>query len=162
VTRGAFAALALASILSACSARPEHGAVPTITRTPVPTATLDLPDEPTPSYARTDTQGAVEFVVEPLNLDGPEDTIDFSVSMNTHSVDVGWDLAALSTLETDDGQEVQATMWPVGSGHHYAGTLSFPRVTSDGENLLDGAGNLRLVIRDTDVPERVFTWNIAP
>ena len=111
--------------------------------------------------ARTDVQGAVEFVVTPLNLTAPNATLDFDVSMNTHSIDLGWDLAALSTLRTDAGVEVAGQTWPVGSGHHYDGTLSFPATTADGRALLDGAATLTLTIRDTDVAERVFTWELG-
>jgi hypothetical protein len=122
---------------------------------------LPLPSPTAADPTRTDSQGAVEFVVEPINLDVAGETLDFTVSMNTHSVNVGWDLAALSSLETDTGLTVDGLSWPVGGGHHYGGTLSFPRTTSSGDDLLEGAASLRLIIRDTDVPERVFTWELA-
>ena len=109
---------------------------------------------------QTDDQGAVVFTATPLNLDAPGDTLDFDVTMNTHSVDVAWDLAAQSLLRTDTGVEVQAESWPIGSGHHYAGTLSFPAHTADGASVLEGASVLTLVIRDTDVPVRLFTWDL--
>ena len=112
--------------------------------------------------ARSDAQGAVEFVVEPLDLEGSGGNLEFAVSMTTHSVDLGWDLAATSTLQTDTGLEVGAVGWPVGSGNHVGGTLSFPRLAVDGQDLLEGGSILRLVIRDTDVPERVFTWKLDP
>lgn len=111
--------------------------------------------------ARTDSQGAVEFVVTPLNLTAPGETLDFDVSMNTHSVDVSWDLAAQSVLKTDTGREVKGLSWPVGGGHHYEGKLTFPAKTADGKALLDGATTLTLVIRDADAPERVFVWELS-
>jgi hypothetical protein len=100
--------------------------------------------------------------VEPLNLNESGDTLDFSVSMNTHSVDVGWDLAALATLETDAGINVGASGWPIGSGHHYGGTLSFPRLAADGADLLEekcaqvdrpGHGRARTGIHVGDLPD---------
>ncbi len=133
------------------------------TRTAVPSATAPAAPAggaPADLSTRTDDQGAVVFTATPLNLDGSGDTLDFDVTMNTHSVDVGWDLAARSVLRTDAGVEVQAVSWPVGSGHHYGGTLSFPASTPEGVPVLQGASVLTLVIRDTDVPERVFTWNL--
>jgi hypothetical protein len=114
-----------------------------------------------PALARTDSQGAVEFVVTPLNLTTPGASLDFDVAMNTHSVSVSWDLAAQSVLKTDAGLEVKGLSWPVGGGHHYDGTLTFPAQTADGKALLDGARTLTLTIRDTDVPERVFTWSLS-
>jgi hypothetical protein len=104
----------------------------------------------------------VEFAITPLNLATPGATLDFDVSMNTHSVDLGWDLAARSTLAADTGLEVTGQSWPVGSGHHYDGTLSFPTAAADGKALLSGAKTLTLTIRDTDVPQRVFTWELEP
>lgn len=161
------AALVAALILSACSPAAADeaysGLPPTPTRTTVPSATPAIaPEPPSGSLVRTDAQGAVEFVVEALNLHKPGETLDFRVTMDTHSVDLGWDLAALSTLETDTGLRVGAIEWPVGGGHHYAGTLTFPRLTADGADLLEGAAGVRLIVRDTDVPERVFDWDIAP
>ena len=60
--------------------------------------------------ARIDEQGAVVFEVTPLNLGTPADTLEFDVAMNTHSVDLSMDLAALSTLSTDTGISLQAMM----------------------------------------------------
>lgn len=148
--------LVLALGLAACSSP----AVP-ISPTPGEDPALALATKTGDDVAVNDSQGAVEFVVTPLNLASPGATIDFKVSMNTHSVDLGWDLAALSTLTADTGLVANGRTWPVGSGHHYEGILSFPASTLDGKPLLEGATTLRLVIRDTDVAERVFTWELS-
>jgi len=74
-------------------------------------------------------------VIIALNLIAPVETLDFDVTMDTHSVDLSWDLAAQSTLATDAGVEVKGLSWPVGNGHHYEGTLSFPLKTADGVQL---------------------------
>jgi hypothetical protein len=153
----------LAIVLAGCSgaAATREGVPATVTRTIVPSATAPSPVGSTDGETRTDEQGAVIFEVTPLTLDSPGDTLDFEVVMNTHSIDLGWDLAAQSVLQTDTGLEVRGTSWPVGNGHHYGGTLSFPAVTNDGENLLEGVGMLTLVIRGTDVPERLFVWELG-
>jgi hypothetical protein len=44
-------------------------------------------------------------------------------------------------------------------GHHVGGTLSFP-ASVDGVSLLDGARVLTMTIRDVDIPERIFTWQL--
>ena len=113
------------------------------------------------ALARTDAQGSVEFVVTPLNLSAPGETLDFDVSLNTHSVDVSWELAAQSALKTDTGLEVQGLSWPVGGGHHYEGTLTFPAKTADGKGMLEGARKLTLTIRDAAAPTRVFEWELS-
>lgn len=137
------------------------GGAAAATRTAVPSATAAVLVEPAEGQTRTDDQGAVVFAVTPLNLDSPAETLDFEVVMETHSVDLSWDLATLSVLRTDSGREVQATVWPIGSGHHYSGTLSFLAPPADGKPFLDGASVLTLTIRDTDVPERVFVWDLG-
>lgn len=145
--------------VAACSANPVTPATPTA-QTGNEGQSSDVPTS-AQLRAQTDAQGSVEFVVTPLNLNSPDETLDFDVSMNTHSVDLSWDLAAQSVLSTDTGLEVQGLSWPVGSGHHYEGTLIFPAKTTDGKSLLDSAKTLTLTIRDTDVPERVFVWELS-
>ena len=117
---------------------------------------------PATTYAtQEDDQGQVTVVIKPLNLDNPAATLDFEVTLDTHSVDLSLDLAALASLTTDDGRQVVATGWdaPQG-GHHVSGVLSFP-VLVDGAALLNETTNLTLTLRDVDVPERVFVWSLT-
>ena len=120
------------------------------------------PSDAEQSLARIDSQGAVEFAVTPLNLTTPGETLDFDISLNTHSVDLSWDLAAQSVLTTDAGLEVKGLSWPVGGGHHYEGTLTFPTKTADGKFLLDGAKKLTLTILDAAAASRMFEWELSP
>ncbi len=110
---------------------------------------------------RTDSQGAVEFSVQPLNLDSPGDVITFEVSMNTHSVDLSMDLSTLATLSADNGYSVQGISWDGAlGGHHVSGKLSFPART-DGKSILDGATKLTLSIKNVDGQERIFSWDLT-
>ncbi len=80
--------------------------------------------------------------------------------MNTHSVNLGMDLAALGTLTTDTGRAVRATVWDaLKGGHHVSGRLSFP-ASVDGTPLLNGAKKLTLTLQNVDAPERTFTWDL--
>lgn len=108
---------------------------------------------------RIDEQGAVGIEIIPLNPNNPGETLDFQVAMNTHSVDLSMDLAALAKLETDSGYSVQATLWdaPRG-GHHLKGILSFP-ATVDGTPIMDGVSKMTITLVNIDAPERVFTWD---
>lgn len=109
---------------------------------------------------RTDAQGAVTVAVTPVNLAAPGETLDFSVALDTHSVDLGMDLAALATLATDDGRTVQAVTWTgAKGGHHVEGTLSFP-AKAGGKELTGGASTLTLTLKGVDAPERVFEWSL--
>ena len=118
--------------------------------------------EASADLTRTDSQGAVEFAVTPLNLSLPGDTLDFDVSMNTHSVNLAWNLAAQSRLTTDTGREAAGKSWPEGGGHHVDGTLTFPVKAADGTPLLAGAKRLTLIIQNAGAPERTFVWDLNP
>jgi len=153
--------------LAACSpAAPTHEPHPTSVATSTPSiistqsslaatasAVLDVP--------RTDSQGDVEFVITPLNLAAPDGMISFEIAMNSQTVDLVWDLAALSVLKTDTGLEVNGLQWPVSNSRHFHGTLSFPAETSDGKSLLAGAKSLMLTIRAAGANERVFVWPLS-
>lgn len=128
----------------------------------LPSATPVSPAAPAADLPRTDSQGSVEFVVTPLNLSQRGETLDFDVAMNTHSVNLSWNLAAQSKLTTDTGMEVKGQGWPVGGGHHDSGTLSFPAKGVDGTPLLAGAKKLTLTIQNAGAPERTFVWDLAP
>ncbi|HEX6303284.1 MAG TPA: hypothetical protein VFZ76_03780 [Anaerolineales bacterium] len=107
---------------------------------------------------QSDEQGAVTVEITPLNLNNAWESIDFQVAMNTHSVDLSMDLAALATLTTDTGHTVQASLWDAPSGgHHVSGTLSFP-VSAETGPVLDGAKKITLTLVNVDAPERVFVW----
>ena len=153
-----FALLALS--LTACSSAPATSTSVPVTSGSNPTPALTN-TQPPADLSRSDLQGSVEFTVTPLNLASPAETLEFEVVMDTHSVDLAWDLAAQSTLKTDTGLEVQGQSWPLGNGHHYEGALTFPVTTAEGRPLLDGAKSLTLTIRDTDVNERVFVWELS-
>jgi hypothetical protein len=115
----------------------------------------------TGDLARFDRQGAVEFVVLPLNLtSGPSQLLEFEISMNTHSVDLSMDLSLVSTLESDLGVQVAAGFWSGGSGHHVNGVLTFPDKDRSGRPILDGASVLTLRIEGVDAPVREFQWEV--
>lgn len=110
--------------------------------------------------AQADEQGAVTVSVTQLNLNGPTETLDFNVVMDTHSVDLSMDLAEQAELTTDTGLVVTANGWDgARGGHHVSGTLSFPAVI-DGETVLNNVTRLTLTLRDVDAAERVFTWQL--
>ncbi len=113
--------------------------------------------------SRLDDQGAVEVVVRPRNLlSAAGGLIEFDIYMNTHSVDLSMDLAALSTLETDLGLYVAAGWWSGGSGHHVQGVLTFPERDEAGRTILEGARTVTLRIEGVDAPVREFYWEVSP
>jgi len=145
----------LTLILAACSG--------TDVQTPVskPASTENASQNQTSSLEREDNQGAVVVTVTPINLDNPGETIDFRVTMETHSVELDMDLPSLSTLKTDTGITLKGANWDgsVG-GHHVEGTLSFP-ASQDGKPVVQGAKELTLLIQNIVAPERNFTWELT-
>ena len=157
----ALAMLIVGSVLTACAGEPAIAA--SSNSSPVPQADVTAPaPSPGQDLARMDSQGAVEFAVSPQSWTREANgTIEFEISMNTHSVDLSMDLAKLSTLQTDLGASVAALDWTGGSGHHVVGVLRFPAATSTGLPILDGSALLILTVRDVDAPARIFQWEIA-
>lgn len=115
----------------------------------------------TDNLTRTEIQGEVTLKITPLNLDNPGDTLEFEVVLDTHTLELDMDLAALATLTTDTGLTLQPTLWdaPKG-GHHAEGTLAFP-ATLDGKSILDGVKQLTLTISDIDNATSTFTWDLG-
>jgi len=149
------------AVLAGCAGEPATAAASIPSPMPPVAATAPAPS-PVQDLARMDSQGAVEFVVSPRSWTRETaGTIEFEISMDTHSVDLSMDLAELSTLQTDLGVSVAALDWSGGSGHHVVGVLRFPAVGSTGPAVLEGAGLLILTIRDVDAPTRVFQWEVA-
>jgi hypothetical protein len=110
--------------------------------------------------SRTDEQGTVSVIVKPLNLENPDLTLDFDVTLDTHSVELDMDLVPLALLTTDTGLTIPAKTWTAPSGgHHVSGTLSFP-ATVNGTAVLNGVNKLTLTLQNVDVPERRFEWEL--
>ncbi len=159
-------AVLLVLFLAACSAKNESNpAVSTSLPTNSP-ATVIPPNTPQtqpagPDLSRTDSQGSVTVVVNPVDLKPTDDTLTFEISMNTHSVDLSMNLAKLATLTTDTGETIQAVTWdgPASGGHHVSGKLTFPG-TFEKKSILSGVKQLTLTILDVDAASRTFTWPI--
>lgn len=147
-------AVFLAGCQSANEAAPASNTLPTVPDV----ETTAGPDGETV----VDDQGAVSVGVTPLNLSHHDETLDFEIAMNTHSVDLSMNLAELATLQTDTGVVVPALAWnaPMSGGHHVSGLLQFP-ANPDGRHLLDNAHTITLRIQNVDAPERVFTWQLT-
>ena len=159
-------AISLILLLSACASN--AAADPVVPQSSPTTSAKSAFATPTPQtkpaspeMTRTDSQGAVTVEVTPLALDPNGDTLIFEVSMNTHSVNLGMDLAKLATLTTDTGKTIQAVKWdgPASGGHHVSGNLTFPTFVEEKPVLL-GVKQITLTIKDVDAASRTFTWPV--
>ena len=94
--------------------------------------------------------------VRPVQL-SPGQPARFEVQMNTHSVDLRYDMVASGILKDDQGNEYRATIWD-GSGpggHHRRGILAFP-------SLEGKPRSVTLVIKNISNADRTFKWNLEP
>jgi hypothetical protein len=125
-----------------------------------PAATASQSETTDTDLTKSDSQGLVTVEITPLNLGKQGENLIFTVSMNTHSVDLSMDLAKLSVLSTDTGKTIPAIQWEAPSGgHHVEGKLVFP-TTLDGKNLFEGAQSFTISIINVDAPLRTFSWQL--
>lgn len=103
----------------------------------------------------TSRENAVTVDVRPEQLANGK-PVKFTVRMNTHSVNLGEDMVAVSELRDDTGKVYHPVNWkgsPLGS-HHRSGILEFPKLEGSPKRVT-------LVIRNiSNVPERIFQWDI--
>ncbi len=104
---------------------------------------------------RTNDENSVEIAVTPVGL-GPNAPAAFEIVMNTHSVELDFDLVQMSSLEDDRGTIYRPVKWegsPPG-GHHRSGVLTFPKLSTN-------ASSVKLIIKNVaDVPRRDFEWRL--
>lgn len=60
------------------------------------------------SLIRVSDEAAVVVDVTPLNLDSPEAGLILQVGLNTHSVDLSYDISQIAVLRTSQGVEIPA------------------------------------------------------
>lgn len=96
----------------------------------------------------TNNQNNVEFKITPLSAN------EFQIAMDTHSVDLDFDLVQISTLYDDFGNSYKPIKWEGSEpgGHHRSGILGFPAIDKN-------AKSVKLVI--TDSIRREFEWKIG-
>lgn len=166
--------VAILLVLAACSQNQSQTSGATTTPEPAATSapangqtetdnTADTQPATSSSLTQSAAAGEVTIEITPLNLaDTQAPTLDFQVTLDTHSVELDADLTQLAVLQVG-ASEVAATAWqaPESSGHHVAGTLSFPATDESGQRLLEDATTFSLVIRDlAEVAERTFSWDM--
>lgn len=104
---------------------------------------------------QTNSEGSVEVTVTPSNLDPTAETWTFSVSLNTHSVELVDDLSQQAFLVTTGGGEEPALSWtgdPPG-GHHRQGTLKFKKTRTRPKDIV-------LLLKNVNgIAERRFVWS---
>jgi hypothetical protein len=104
---------------------------------------------------KSNSENSVRVDVQPVQLK-PGQPAKFEVRMNTHSITLGEDMVAVSSLKDNAGRVYQATAWQGSApgGHHRKGVLEF-------QDLADSAATITLTIKGiANVPERIFEWPV--
>ncbi len=104
---------------------------------------------------KSNKKNSVRVDVRPVQL-LPGKPAKFEIRMNTHSVDLSYDMVAVSTLKDNQGREYQPINWEGSSdeSHHRQGILEFPKLETN-------TASITLVIRKiAEVPERIFEWSV--
>lgn len=112
--------------------------------------------------AQSNEGGGVTVKVTPLNLsDATADTLEFEVVLDTHTVELNYDIAQLAILRDNLGNEYAPAAWTTteSGGHHVSGKLSF----ADRSTLLQsGVTELTLDVTNiAGVASRPFTWTVG-
>ncbi len=94
-----------------------------------------------------DNQNNVEFSVTPLSSN------EFQIAMNTHSVNLDFELTDISVLYDDLGNTYKPLKWEGSEpgDHHRDGILKFPPINSN-------AKSIKLIVVDSTTRE--FNWNL--
>lgn len=108
------------------------------------------------AYDRQSNRGnGVRVDVLPVALEKGK-PVRLEVRLNTHSVELDQDLAAVSSLDVGGGTVLQPDRWegsPPG-GHHRSGILHFGSLPPNAEEIV-------FTIRNVGgVPERTFRWRV--
>lgn len=103
--------------------------------------------------SQTSDAGEVVVVATPKTL-RPNQPALFDLKIDTHSVELSYDLSAISTITLNSGQILTAQSWDGGSGgHHLQGNLLFP-------NLIGSPKTVTLTLKGIAGQDRIFTWTI--
>lgn len=107
-----------------------------------------------PAETRTDAEGSVTVAVTPAG--GTAATLIFEVSMNTHSVELDYDMTKIATLRDDQGRTYAVQDWNgAAGGHHREGSLTFEVPAGAAPKWLEL--NLAGI---SGVPTRLFKWDV--
>jgi hypothetical protein len=105
---------------------------------------------------QTNDENAVRVDVKPVALIAGKPAA-FEIRLNTHSVNLNYDMKEISSLQDSEGKIYKAVEWkgsPLG-GHHRRGILQFPKLEGIPQSV-------KLIIRGiAGVPERSFEWKIG-
>ncbi|OHA93483.1 MAG: hypothetical protein A3H52_02195 [Candidatus Zambryskibacteria bacterium RIFCSPLOWO2_02_FULL_39_26] len=106
--------------------------------------------------SKLNAEGAVVIEITPIKLSPKDREWKFEVVLNTHSVELDQDMAAISKLLDDKGNQYDLLYWqgdPPG-GHHREVMLTF-------KPIIPTPKYIELRILNVDVLVRSYVWDIS-
>lgn len=102
---------------------------------------------------QTNDRNEVTVEVTPISLK-TDANLEFKMVLDTHSVELNYDLMKIAKLTDDKGRNLKPFSWSGGSGgHHLSGELVFPAVP-------DKTKFLELTISNIEGVDRMFRWDL--
>ena len=99
------------------------------------------------------TMGAVEVEAVPISLE-PDSNMKFQLTLNTHSVELTYDLVNIVKAQDDKGGIYKSVAWSgEQGGHHLSGELLLEPISSE-------AKQITLIINGIDNQTENFVWDI--
>lgn len=115
--------------------------------------TVNVESENEVYSTQTKSLGAVEVEITPIKLK-PGQPVQFSLSLDTHSVDLSYDYTKIISAQDDQGNVYKALNWSgENSGHHLNGVLEF-------EPLSKEAQSIKLNVSGIDNQDTIFEWEL--
>lgn len=105
--------------------------------------------------SKTDDQASITVTVSPIDLSPQSEEWKFSITMDTHSIELNQDLTKIAALFDEQGREFKPISWE-GSperGHHREGTLIFKAIKPRPRSI-------ELKLFDIGEIIRNFSWQI--
>ena len=122
---------------------------------PVPAFPEDQ-EELTGFETKTDGSSLVTISVTPLNLSEQDEMWEFDVVLDTHSVELDYDMVQVATLLDNNGASYKPVEWqgdPPG-GHHRQGKLIF-------KSIRPTPSSIKIEMSDTGTQSgEVFRWKL--
>ncbi|MEK7618515.1 MAG: hypothetical protein AAB410_05220, partial [Patescibacteria group bacterium] len=89
------------------------------------------PESRTALEAKTNEEGPVKVKVTPIDVSQNSKLWKFNVVLDTHSVELDYDLTKAVSLFDEQGKEYKPVSWegPGPGGHHIDGNLTFNTIT---------------------------------
>jgi len=106
--------------------------------------------------AQTNEEGPVKVKVTPIDVSRDAQIWQFNIVLDTHSVELDYDLTKVASLFDDQGREYKAVSWegPGPGGHHIDGNLIFNAVLPLPKEI-----EIR-ILNVGDVAIRSFIWEL--